>query len=123
MEYSRVTASEISRRVPRSIGHIGGESHTGVTVMRTELALDTGDMLLVKRCEIGNLTCGELSAKLSALGADATLEAVELLEKGEPRLLMQDDAVATYCTKIKKRGREARFFGYAPTYVPFNKSF
>ena len=71
--------------------------------MRTELALDTGDMLLVKRCEIGNLTCGELSAKLSALGADATLEAVELLEKGEPRLLMQDDAVATYCTKIKKR--------------------
>ena len=88
---------------------LGGESHTGVTVMRTELALDTGDMLLVKRCEIGNLTCGELSAKLSALGAEAALEAVELLEKGEPQLLMQDDAVATYCTKIKKEDGKLDF--------------
>lgn len=81
---------------------LGGESHTGVTVMRTELSLDTGDMLLVKRCEIGGLTCGELSAKLSLLGAEAALEAVELLEQGEPQLLMQDDSKATYCTKIKK---------------------
>lgn len=81
---------------------LGGESHTGITVMKTELALDTGDMLLVKRCEIGNLTCGELTQKLALLGAEACVEAVELLENGQTQLLMQDDARATFCKKISK---------------------
>lgn len=81
---------------------LAGETHTGVTVMKTELSLDTGDILLVKRCEIGNLTCGELSAKLSLLSADAAVEAVGYLEKGNVQLLMQDDSKATYCKKIQK---------------------
>lgn len=78
------------------------ETHTGVTIMKTELALDTGDILLVKRCEIGTQTCGELTETLSKLGAQAAVEAVELLESGEPQLLMQDNAKASYCTKINK---------------------
>jgi len=81
---------------------LGGETHTGVTVMKTERALDTGDILLVKRCEIGDLTCGELTEKLSVLGAEAAVEAVELLESGKTQLLMQDDGKATYCKKVKK---------------------
>lgn len=81
---------------------LAGKTHTGVTVMKTELSLDTGDMLLVKRCEIGGATCGELTQKLAILGADAALEAVELLEKGDKQLLMQDDGKATYCKKISK---------------------
>lgn len=81
---------------------LAGETHTGVTVMKTELALDTGDILLVKRCEIGQMTCGELSEKLSLLSADAALEAVELLEKGNVQLLMQNDAQATLCKKVNK---------------------
>lgn len=81
---------------------LAGETHTGVTVMKTELSLDTGDMLLVKRCEIGDMTCGELSKKLSMLGAEAAIEAVELLEKGNVQLLMQDDSKATFCKKITK---------------------
>ena len=66
---------------PISSAILAGETHTGVTVMKTELSLDTGDMLLVKRCEIGDMTCGELTQKLSELGADAAVEAVGLLEK------------------------------------------
>ena len=81
---------------------LGGESHTGVTVMKTELALDTGDILLAKRCEVGNLTCGELTDRLAFLGAEAAFEAVELLGRGETPLLMQDDAKATFCKKVKK---------------------
>lgn len=82
---------------------LAGETHTGVTVMKTELALDTGDILLVKRCEVGNLTCGELTEKLSLLGAEAAAEAVGLLESGSTQLLMQDDAKATFCKKVKKK--------------------
>ncbi|MCI8370053.1 MAG: methionyl-tRNA formyltransferase [Clostridia bacterium] len=88
---------------------LAGESHTGVTVMKTELSLDTGDMLLVKRCEIGLSTCGELTGKLSVLGAEAAVEAVELLERGDCNLLMQNEAAATYCKKISKADGKVDF--------------
>ena len=81
---------------------LSGQLHTGVTVMKTELSLDTGDILLVKRCETGSLTCGELSAKLSLLSAEAAVEAVNYLERGNVQLLMQDESKATYCKKIHK---------------------
>ena len=81
---------------------LAGESHTGVTVMRTELALDSGDILLVKRCEIGDKNCAELSAELSNLSAQCAVEAVELIERGNVQLLMQDEAKVTFCKKIQK---------------------
>lgn len=81
---------------------LAGESHTGVTVMKTELALDSGDILLVKRCEIGDMTCSELTNSLSKLAAEAACEAVKMLKAGDARLLMQDDAKATFCKKIAK---------------------
>lgn len=81
---------------------LAGKEYTGVTVMRTELSLDTGDMLLVKRAKVGNSTSGELAKILSGLGAEAAVEAVNLLEGGSVQLLMQDEAKATYCKKITK---------------------
>ncbi len=81
---------------------LAGEEYTGVTVMKTELALDCGGILLVKRCKIDGRTCGELSGELSALSAQAAVEAVGILEEGEPQLLLQDEARATYCKKISK---------------------
>jgi methionyl-tRNA formyltransferase len=88
---------------------LAGKSHTGVTVMKTELKLDCGDILLVKRCEVGSLTCGQLSEKLSHLSAEAAIEAVELLESGTPSLLLQDEARATYCKKIVKADAKLDF--------------
>lgn len=79
-----------------------GETHTGVTVMKTELTLDTGGILLVKRCEIGDMTCGELSKKLSYLSAEAAVEAVALIKSGQTQLLVQDEAKATLCKKVSK---------------------
>ena len=77
--------------------------------MKTELALDTGDILLVKRCEVGNLTCDELTERLAVLGAEAAFEAVELLEQGKTQLLMQDDSQATFCKKVKKEDGKIDF--------------
>jgi methionyl-tRNA formyltransferase len=91
---------------------LAGEEYTGVTVMRTEEQLDSGDMLLVKRCAVGDLTYGELSDKLSDLSAQAVVEAVELIENGQTQLLMQDEAKVTFCKKISK----------ADAKVDFNKS-
>lgn len=81
---------------------LAGEFHTGVTVMKTELALDSGDMLLVKRCEIGDKTCGELTEELSSLAAEAALEAVDYLKGDKVQLLMQDEAHVSFCKKIQK---------------------
>lgn len=100
-----------------------GETHTGVTVMKTELSLDTGDMLLVKRCEIGTATCGELTERLSAIGAEAAVETVELLESGEPQLLMQDNAKASYCKKITKSDCKIDFNAPARTVYNLIKAF
>ncbi len=86
-----------------------GYEYTGVTVMKTEEGLDTGDMLLVKRIKIGSETCGELSAKLSALSAEAALEALEYIEKGDTQLLLQDEAQATYCRKVTKEDAKLDF--------------
>ena len=88
---------------------LAGEKYTGVTVMRTELKLDCGDILLVKRCEIGDRTYGELSDELSALSAQAAVETVEILSKGEPQLLLQDEAKATFCKKINKADGKVDF--------------
>lgn len=81
---------------------LAGETHTGITVMKTELSLDSGDILLVKRCEIGDKTCGELSEELSTLASEAACEAVEYLKKDNVQLLMQDEAHVSFCKKIQK---------------------
>lgn len=88
---------------------LSGEEYTGVTVMKTELALDCGDILLVKRCKIGGKTCGELSEELSELSAEAAVEAAEILKNGAPALLLQDETAATYCKKIEKNDARINF--------------
>ena len=88
---------------------LAGKEYTGVTVMKTELALDSGGILLVKRVPVQGRTAGELAEELSSLSAAAAAEAVELLESGQSQLLIQDEAKATYCKKIEKSDAEIDF--------------
>ena len=88
---------------------LAGNTHTGITVMKTELALDAGGILLVKRCEINGENYGELEDKLSALSAEAAVEALQLLQSGQTQLLIQDEAKATYCRKIQKADAKLDF--------------
>lgn len=86
-----------------------GLKYTGVTVMKTVLALDAGDILLSKKIEIGNETAAQLSEKLSSLSAEAAVEALEILKKGTPVLTPQDGAQATFCKKITKEEAKIDF--------------
>ncbi len=88
---------------------LAGEKYTGVTVMKTERELDSGDILLVKRCEAGGKTYGELADELSLLSAAAAEEAAEYLEAGKVQLLMQDKSAATFCRKIQKSDAKINF--------------
>ncbi len=102
---------------------LAGEKYTGVTVMRTEEKLDSGDMLLAKRVEIGDDTCGALSERLSRLAADAAEEAMGFIERGDTQLLVQNEAEATYCKKIKKEDARLDFAAAADAVVRKIKAF
>lgn len=89
---------------------LNGETRTGVTVMKTELGLDTGDMLLVRTLDIGTEeTFGELSARLSALGAECIADALALIEKGEITLIPQGEAEVVLTRKIGKENAKINF--------------
>ncbi|HEY8385291.1 MAG TPA: methionyl-tRNA formyltransferase [Porticoccaceae bacterium] len=80
-----------------------GDSETGITIMQMDEGLDTGDMLLKVRCDIGtDETGGSLHDKLATLGPPALLEVLALLERDALNPVRQDDALATYAAKITK---------------------
>jgi methionyl-tRNA formyltransferase len=82
---------------------LAGDAETGVSIQRMVPALDEGDVLLEERTAIGpRENAGELLARLSQLGASATLRALEAVESGRARFTPQDPARATVARKIKK---------------------
>lgn len=63
---------------------LNGDEETGVCVMQMDEGIDTGDILLVRKTQIDiNETSAELFDRLSQIGADALIDALKLVEKGE----------------------------------------
>lgn len=82
---------------------LNGDKVTGVTIMRTAYEVDSGDMLLTRELEIGDdENAGELFDRLSDLGADALLEALDIIESGKAVYIPQNHDKATFCHMIKK---------------------
>jgi methionyl-tRNA formyltransferase len=80
-----------------------GETETGVTIMRIDAGLDTGNILLKARTAIRpEETAPELSARLAPLGADLLMQAIAAIEDGSARYEKQNDAEATYAPMLKK---------------------
>ncbi len=78
-----------------------GESRTGVTTMRVDAGLDTGDILMKWETEIGEEeTAVELGARLAVAGADLLLRTLAELRAITPE--PQDDSQATYAPILKK---------------------
>ena len=73
-----------------------GEAETGVTTMKLDAGLDTGDVLLEQRVPIGPDTMAhELFEELSEIGADLLVETLAALEAGTVTPKAQDHAGAT----------------------------
>ncbi len=83
---------------------IYGETETGITIMQTDVGIDSGDILSVVKTPIGEKeTAGELFDRLSVLGADLLLETLDKIEKGTITPIKQDDSKATHVSMIKKQ--------------------
>jgi methionyl-tRNA formyltransferase len=82
---------------------IRGETVTGVTTMKIDAGLDTGDMLLVREESIRDDDTAEtLAERLSAIGADLMIETLDGLERGEITPKPQDHSQATLAPILKK---------------------
>ncbi|QYO66099.1 methionyl-tRNA formyltransferase [Leptolyngbya sp. 7M] len=80
---------------------VNGETRTGVTTMKMDAGLDTGDILMQRETHIGHdETSIELMLRLSELGADLLSETLDSIDVIEPR--KQDDSAATYAPILHK---------------------
>lgn len=80
---------------------MNGEGETGVTTMRMDTGMDTGDILLQSRTIISaEDNFGSLHDRLSHLGAKLLLKTVQLLASGKLSGTPQDDGKATYAPLI-----------------------
>ena len=80
-----------------------GESETGVTTMKLDQGMDTGDILLQERVRIApQETAVDLQERLAGVGADLLLQTINLLESGGLHPMNQNPAFATYAPSLKK---------------------
>jgi methionyl-tRNA formyltransferase len=88
---------------PIQAAMLAGDDETGVCVMRMVLQLDAGAVLLALRTPIDEMeTAGELTERLSELGAEAIVEAVTQLDLGVLVEVPQDESKVTYASKIDR---------------------
>ena len=79
------------------------DREAGVTTMFMDAGIDTGDMLLQEKTEIGESeTCGELTERLSVLGAELLIRTVKALEAGTLARCPQDERQMTYDPMLEK---------------------
>ena len=80
-----------------------GETVTGVTTMRIDAGLDTGDILLQQELTIGpDDTAETLAPRLAAMGADLTIETLRRLQAGSVHPRQQENTQATLAPILKK---------------------
>jgi methionyl-tRNA formyltransferase len=80
-----------------------GDSVTGVTTMRIDAGLDTGDILMQREISIDLKDTAEtLGPKLASIGADLMVETLSGLENSQVRPTPQDHSQATLSPILKK---------------------
>src|SRR4029077_2695746 len=82
---------------------VNGETTTGITTMRIDAGMDTGDMLLQREIEIGaKETAPELVARLSESGAPLMAETLRGLAAGTILPRPQNHSEASHAPILKK---------------------
>ena len=80
---------------------IDGADKTGVTIMKTDIGMDTGDLFLTEECAITEEdTCRTLTEKLADTGARLIVSALEKIERGDVSLVKQGEG--TVCKKVAR---------------------
>ena len=86
--------------IERSI--LAGDDQTGVCIMKMEPGLDTGPYCVRKTVSIDGYDAASLTDALAHEGADALLEALDLVESGNASWIDQGEDGISYAAKIAK---------------------
>ncbi|MDE6903362.1 MAG: methionyl-tRNA formyltransferase [Lachnospiraceae bacterium] len=82
---------------------INGDKVSGVTIMRMDVGLDTGDIIEMAETKLSpEETGGSLFDKLEKLGAGLLVETMEKIENGTARYIKQEESEATHVGMIEK---------------------
>ena len=88
---------------PIAYAIMGGDQEAGVTTMFMVAGIDTGDILLQEKTGIGEReTCGELTGRLSEIGANLLIRTLKELEKGKLTRAVQDESQMSYDPMLEK---------------------
>ncbi|MBR5768362.1 MAG: methionyl-tRNA formyltransferase [Clostridia bacterium] len=82
---------------------IDGKKTTGITLMKMDAGLDTGDILFTREVPIlESDDAGSLFDKMAEAGAELVTLCLPLILKGEVNPVKQDGSLATYAPKIDR---------------------
>lgn len=82
---------------------LNGDTKTGITIMKTDIGIDTGDIVYQKEIDIlESDTSVELFNKLSALGGECIVTAIKRLLDKTVKYVKQDESQASLTKMIKK---------------------
>lgn len=82
---------------------LNGDTETGVTIMRTEVGMDDGDVFVQRKVEIlPEEDYLSLLDRLAYIGLDLLLETLKKIENGTAVRTKQDDSKATFVKLIQK---------------------
>ena len=82
---------------------IKGETVTGITIMQTDIGLDTGDIISKRAIDIlSDDTAETLGRKLSHVGAELLIETLTEIENGTAVFEKQNHSEATFTSKLEK---------------------
>ena len=82
---------------------INGEQITGVTIMKMDAGIDSGDILLQQEAPIGeHENFGELHSRLAEIGAKLLLKTVSLALTGNLHPRRQDHRLATFAPPLER---------------------
>ena len=86
---------------------LDGDTESGISLMKMDTGLDTGDVIARRAIEIGaDWSAGELHDALAPLGAGLLLENLDDIESALASAVPQDDSEASYAPRLTKQQAE-----------------
>lgn len=83
---------------------LNGDTETGVSIMKLDSGMDTGDVLMQRTIPLpAEATSQTMNEILSRLGAEMMLKSLDLIEAGEAFFIKQDESLATHTRMFVKQ--------------------
>ncbi|MDR3186812.1 MAG: methionyl-tRNA formyltransferase [Holosporaceae bacterium] len=103
---------------------LAGDSKTGITIMKMDAGVDTGDIIAVRSIDITPKTNhGELEERLGAIGAEMIVDVIGNLDESLSQARKQPEEGAVYAPKVNKKSSKIDWLAAAENILRQIKAF